>query len=77
MVEETAAERFIIPALKAYRLAQRRACFVTPGGVLLKDDLRGIRRRVAREHGITPEDLQRWWDLMTPAQRAALDQDSA
>ena len=32
---------------------------------------------LAREHGITPEDLQRWWDRMTPAERAALAEEPA
>lgn len=77
MVKDTAAERFIDPALKDYLRAQNRARFVTPGGRLLEVDLVGIRRRVAREHGITPEDLQRWWDRTTPAERAALAEESA
>lgn len=35
----------------------------TPGGVLLEHDLDGLRKRVARRHGITPEDLKRWEGL--------------
>ena len=77
MAKETAAERLIVPALRAYLVARNRARFVTPGGHLLEEDLRGIRCRVAREHGITPEDLQRWWDRMTPAQRESLRDEAA
>lgn len=77
MVKDTAAERLIVPALKAYQVAQNRARFVTPGGHLFEDDLRGIRRRVARDHGVTPEDLQRWYDRQTPAQRASLWNEAA
>lgn len=35
----------------------------TPGGVLLEEDLIGLRKRVASIHGITPDDLKRWVDL--------------
>lgn len=35
----------------------------TPGGVLLEHDLDGLLKRVARRHGVTPEDLKRWEGL--------------
>lgn len=35
----------------------------TPGGVLLEHDIDGLRKRVARRHGVTPEDLKRWEGL--------------
>ena len=30
------------------------------GGVLSKEDLHGLYRRVASNHGCTPEDAKRW-----------------
>lgn len=76
MEKRTAAEQFILPALRAYDAAQRRARFCTPGGHLLEHDLAGIRRRAARDHGVTPEDLQRWYDRLSAEQRAALSEGS-
>lgn len=69
MVVKTAAETMIVPALRAYHRAREVARHHTPGGRLLEVDCHGIRRRVARDHGITPEDLQRWYDAMSSAQR--------
>jgi len=51
------------PALDEYRARCRFAQMSTPGGVLFEEDLVGIRRRVARHHGITPEDLARWVEM--------------
>lgn len=57
---DTAAWEAIRPALDAFRHACEIARHHTPGGVLFEEDLAGIRRRVAREHGVTPDDLARW-----------------
>lgn len=64
--------RPVLPALRAYHAAQKRAAHFTPGGVLLKGDLVGIRRWVAHQHRITPEDLQRWYDRLSFEQRQLL-----
>lgn len=57
---DTAAWEAIRPALDALRGACEVARHLTPGGRLLEHDLVGIRRRVARKFGVTPEDLARW-----------------
>ncbi len=63
---ETAAWRGVQPALDDYKRACDVARMHTPGGILLDVDREGIRKRVARNHSITPDDLKRWDD----AQRA-------
>ncbi|MES2845613.1 MAG: hypothetical protein V4747_11340 [Pseudomonadota bacterium] len=44
----------------AYDEACRKARFITPSGHLTEEDLGGIRKRIARDFKITPEDLARW-----------------
>ncbi len=44
----------------AYEEACRKARFITPGGHLTEEDLGGIRKRIARDFKVTPDDLARW-----------------
>lgn len=55
--------RILNPILADLADAKVEAERHTPGGVLLEHDLDGLRKRVARRHGITPEDLKRWEGL--------------
>jgi len=63
MSADPASAALVAPALQAYRSACAVARRYTVGGVLLDRDLIGIRRRVARAHSITPDDLKRWVEL--------------
>lgn len=53
----------LAPLLDAIRARIEAARPYVPGGVPNADDMRGIFNRVAREHGVTPADLERWWNL--------------
>lgn len=55
---------FVGPVLRDYHAALVAAAHHCPGGRLLREDIDGIRRRVARTHRITPEDMQRWYDAL-------------
>lgn len=53
----------LAPIFDQVRAAIRVCARYVPGGKPNKDDMRGIFIRVARDHGITPGDLERWWNM--------------
>lgn len=53
----------LAPIFDQVRARIRAAEPYLPGGKPNKDDMRGIFIRVARENDITPDDLERWWNL--------------
>ncbi|HMT45493.1 MAG TPA: hypothetical protein PKE59_00095 [Novosphingobium sp.] len=63
-MQRSASEALVRPALRDYRAAILKASRLLPGGQPLREDLDGLRRRVARDHGVTPEDLARWYDRL-------------
>lgn len=52
----------LAPLFDAIRARIRAAKPYVPGGVPNADDMHGIFKRVARDHSVTPEDLERWWN---------------
>lgn len=53
----------LAPIFDQVRAAIRVCSRYVPGGKPNADDMRGIFIRIARDHGITPTDLERWWNM--------------
>lgn len=69
---KTATDALVRPALRDLHAAIARQRPLMPGGQPMPDDLDGIARGVARRHGITPDDLKRWYAALGRAERAGL-----
>lgn len=57
----------IAPVLADFRSKVSAILNHLPGGKPNTEDLFGIARRVARDHGVTPEDLVRWHQAVPEA----------
>jgi hypothetical protein len=57
------SEHLLAPILASFKKHHAAAARHCVGGVPLAEDLKGIYRRVASEHGATPEDVKRWVEM--------------
>lgn len=65
-IVDNASRALIAPILDDIAARMRAAAFHAVGGIPSDEDLTGICRRVANNHGCTPEDVRRWWDSAQP-----------
>ncbi|TXH55693.1 MAG: hypothetical protein E6Q97_08275 [Desulfurellales bacterium] len=59
---DNASRALIAPILADLRKRVETAAFHAIGGIPTDEDMAGIYRRVAQNHGCTPPDVKRWWE---------------
>ena len=59
---DNASRALIAPILAELRERVATAARHAIGGIPTDEDMTGIYRRVAQNHGCTPPDVRRWWE---------------